>query len=136
MSTNAVLRMPQLKTTKSMTKVTQRHLWQVISISAFYYLSGGNVSPSCHPERRAKPVVEPVGRCVASGSTRERRILPPEILLDFVSHCFAVRLRLRSAQDDTGLISLCRRICLYLKQCLSRKKDRDCICFLYPFSCR
>ena len=26
--------------------------------------------PSCHPERRAKPAVEPVGRCVASGSTR------------------------------------------------------------------
>ena len=30
-----------------------------------------SASPSCHSERKAKPVVEPVGRCEASESTRE-----------------------------------------------------------------
>ena len=56
----------------------------------------------CHPERRRQgakrvtAVVEPVGRCVASGSTMERMLFSPEILLGNASHCFAVRLRYAS----------------------------------------
>ena len=73
-----------IKDNKAKSEVTQKHLWQAISIGAFCYLPGGNVSPSCHPERRkahTPPAVEPVGRCVASGSTRERMLFSPEILL-------------------------------------------------------
>ena len=38
-----------------------------------------SVAPSCHSERRAKPVVEPVGRCEASESTRASYRYSPEI---------------------------------------------------------
>ena len=61
-----------------------------------------NKAVMCHPERRRKgakrvtAVVEPVGRCVASGSTMERMLFSPEILLGNASHCFAVRLRYAS----------------------------------------
>ena len=103
-----------------MTKVTQRHLWQVISISAFCYLPGGNVSPSCHPERRkarAPPAVEPVGRCVASGSTRGKDDIPschperspPEIPPSLCSVLLRSSTPLRFAQNDTGGRSRTRR---------------------------
>jgi len=69
-----------------MTKVTQIHLWQVISISAFCYLPRGNVSPSCHPERS-----------------------PPEIPPSLCSVLLRSSTTLRFAQNDTGGRSRTRR---------------------------
>ena len=68
-------------------------------------LPAGIHAPSCHPERRAKPAVEPAGRCKASGSTRGKAICPPEILLGFRLALLRSSTSLRSAQDDTGGIS-------------------------------
>ena len=63
------------------------------------------VSPSCHPERRkayTPPAVEPVGRCVASGSTRGRDDTlardPARLRLALLRSSTS----LRYAQDDTG----------------------------------
>ena len=95
-----------------------------ISISAFCYVR----LPSCHPERSPPEIPPSLCSVLLRSSTTlrfaqndtadaaeparamrsigiyegERMLFSPEILLDFVLHCFAVRLRLRSAQDDTG----------------------------------
>ena len=64
-------------------------------------------TPSCHPERRAKPVVEIAKRsmrCAASGSARGLDVIGAGSRLRFARRRFAVRLRARSvhsAQDDT-----------------------------------
>ena len=64
-------------------------------------------APSCHPERRAKPVVEIAKRsmrCAASGSARGLDVIGAGSRLRFARRRFAVRLRARSvhsAQDDT-----------------------------------
>ena len=69
--------------------------------------------PSCHPERRkayTPPAVEPVGRCVASGSTRRKDDIPschperspPEIPPSLCSVLLRSSTPLRFAQNDTG----------------------------------
>ena len=74
--------------------------------------------------RRTQP--NPQGRCVASGSTRGKDVI---LARDPARLCLALlrsSTSLRYAQDDTGVVSLCVKICLSLSQRLSRKKDREC----------
>ena len=123
-----------------MTKVTQRHLWQVISISAFL-LPAGRCALSCHPERRrygakrVSAVVEPVGRCVASGSTMERMLFSPEILLGYASHCSAVRLcyaTLRMTRADCAS----QENMSLIKSVLVKKKRTENVKRSLSFSCQ
>ena len=67
-----------------MTKVTQKHLWQAVSMSAFCYLPGGNKKPSSG-RKGDHEVVEgarvtlnlDILRCNALSLSRLRRQLPP-----------------------------------------------------------
>ena len=52
-------------------------------------------------------------------------IFSPEILLDFVSHCFAVRLRLRSAQDDTARFRFAGEYVFHLHSAYKEKRTES-----------
>ena len=70
-----------------MTKVTQKHLWQTVSISAFCYLPGGNKKPSSG-RKGDHEVVEgarvtlnlDILRCNALSLSRLRRHAPQRTL--------------------------------------------------------